>query len=56
MPEGDRAAVRIQPPLVAPVDPELDARRDHLAGERLVELDDGHVLDREPCPLERAAR
>ena len=56
MADRDRAAVRVEPALVAPVDPELDTRRDHLAGERLVQLDDRHVLDREARALQRLAR
>src|SRR2546428_3023793 len=56
MPERDRAAERVQPRLVLPIDPELDATGDHLARECLVDLDEVHVLHRKPRPRERLAR
>src|SRR5438270_11328420 len=56
MADRDRATVRIQPSLVAPVDTEVDARGDDLARERLVQLDDRHVLHLEIRAPERLAR
>src|SRR5438445_6435259 len=56
MPERDRAAERVQPRLVLPIDPELDATGDDLARECLVDLDEVHVLHRKPRPRERLAR
>src|SRR5437588_3983353 len=48
--DGDRAAVDVE---LVDVDAELTVRRDHLGGERLVDLREVDVVDREPGALER---
>src|SRR5439155_599159 len=53
MTERDRAAVRVQL-LAERIDPELPRHRQHLGRERLVQLDDVHVLDRHPRPLQHS--
>ena len=50
--EGDRAAVHVE---LVPRDAEVLGRRDHLRGERLVDLDEVDVVDRHAGPLERLA-
>src|SRR4029077_3284960 len=40
VPEGDRTAVHIQ---LVPIDAEVPGARDHLGGERLVQLDEVNV-------------
>ena len=50
--ERDRAAVHVQ---LVPRDSELLGRRDHLGGERLVDLDEVDVVDRHVGPGERPA-
>ena len=53
MTERDRAAVRVQL-LAERIDPELPRHRQHLGRERLVQLDDVHVLDRHPRPSQHS--
>src|SRR5437764_3859584 len=48
--EGDRAAVRVE---LLPRDAELSGRRHHLRGERLIDLDQVDVVDRQPRASER---
>src|SRR5436309_8678533 len=52
MSEGDRAAVRVHARLVAPVRAELLEAGDDLARERLVQLDDVHLLHAQARALE----
>src|SRR5207245_9665213 len=53
MPERDRAAERVQPRLVLPIDPEPDATGDDLARECPLDLAAVHVLHRTPRPPDR---
>ena len=48
--EGDRPAVDVE---LVPADTELLGRRDHLGGERLVQLDQVDVVDRQPGARQR---
>src|SRR5579862_4694796 len=54
VPAGDRTAVRIEPGVVR-VDAELVAPRQHLDGERLVQLEDVDLVERDPRLLEHTA-
>src|SRR5207253_9172984 len=53
MPERDRAAVHVGP---LAIETEILLHRQVLGRERLVDLDQVHVLDLEPGTLERLAR
>jgi hypothetical protein len=49
---GDGSAVHVE---LVEVDAELTGGRDHLGGERLVDLDEVDVVDRQAGPRQRLA-